>query len=277
MDAKLFLSELLRMCLAHDELCSGCPLKGNCPTVEIIYDADKVVDTVRKWHEENSEAVDEPEPIGANLINRHDATEVIRKECLKCNNMTNEDLLMKILALPTSQQTDCTDFIEWLLEVVLDDEHWELNAVAYGEVIARQMKKLGLLEVKDGYYIRQSIKPIGDLISRADAIEAVCEWGTNEERNGNLTMAMVSVKQGVADILFALQSADITDTEACHKCQESIERVLLNKASADRPTGKWIVHDHGVTYWYKCNRCGGAGDKEDKFCKHCGAKMGVSR
>lgn len=49
---------------------------------------------------------------------------------------------------------------------------------------------------------------MSDYISRADAIEAVCEWGTNEERKGNLTATMVSVKQCVADILFALPSAE---------------------------------------------------------------------
>lgn len=54
----------------------------------------------------------------------------------------------------TSRQTDCTEFLMWLVEVVLDEEDWELNAVAYGEIIARKLKKLGLLEPKDGYYIR---------------------------------------------------------------------------------------------------------------------------
>ena len=52
-----------------------------------------------------------------------------------------------------------------------------------------------------------------DYIRRADAIEAVCEWGTNEERKGNLTTTMVSVKQCVADILSALPSADAVSRE----------------------------------------------------------------
>lgn len=53
-------------------------------------------------------------------------------------------------------QTDCTDFVLWLLEEVMDDENWEMNAVGMGEIICRKLKKLGLLEVKDGYYIRPS-------------------------------------------------------------------------------------------------------------------------
>lgn len=49
---------------------------------------------------------------------------------------------------------DCTDFVLWLLDEIMDEENWELNAVADGEIIARKLKKLGLLEVKDGYYVR---------------------------------------------------------------------------------------------------------------------------
>ena len=112
---------------------------------------------------------------GANLINRHDAITVIREECWKCNNMINDDLFMRIMSLPTSRQTDCTEFIMWLVEVVLDDEDWELNAVAYGEIIARKLKKLGFLEVKDGYYIRhiENNANESDLVYRPSA-EA--EW-----------------------------------------------------------------------------------------------------
>lgn len=55
-----------------------------------------------------------------------------------------------------AEQTDCTDFVNWLLEEVMDEENWQMNAVANGEIICRKLKKLGLLEVKDGYYIRPS-------------------------------------------------------------------------------------------------------------------------
>lgn len=51
---------------------------------------------------------------------------------------------------------DCTELIQWLLEEVMDEEMWELNAVGNGEIICRKLKNLGLLEVKDGYYIRPS-------------------------------------------------------------------------------------------------------------------------
>ena len=58
----------------------------------------------------------------------------------------------------SAETVDCTDFVLWLLDEIMDEEMWELNAVANGEVIARKLKKLGLLKVKDGYYIRSSVE-----------------------------------------------------------------------------------------------------------------------
>ena len=49
-------------------------------------------------------------------------------------------------------RVDCTDFLYWLIDEVVDEENWELNAVADGEIICRKLKKLGLLESKGGYY-----------------------------------------------------------------------------------------------------------------------------
>ena len=37
-------------------------------------------------------------------------------------------------------------------------------------------------------------------------------------------------------------------------------------------TAEWIIVGK-TTFHYECSICGGAGDKWDKFCKHCGAKM----
>ena len=131
------------------------------------YVNDDDIGEYRKLAEELFEDVPSADAVqGANLINRHDAITVIREECWKCNNMINDDLFMRIMSLPTSQQTDCTELIEWLTEVVMDDEDWELNAVAYGEIICRKLVKLGILEATEepSYYIRPS----------ADAVQG--EW-----------------------------------------------------------------------------------------------------
>ena len=51
-----------------------------------------------------------------------------------------------------NDKVDCSEFLLWLLDKVLDEEDWDLNSGAYGELICRRLKELGLLEVKDGYY-----------------------------------------------------------------------------------------------------------------------------
>lgn len=51
-----------------------------------------------------------------------------------------------------NNMVDCSEFLLWLMDKVLDEEDWDLNSGAYGELICRRLEKLGLLEVKDGYY-----------------------------------------------------------------------------------------------------------------------------
>ena len=58
-----------------------------------------------------------------------------------------------------------------------------------------------------------------------------------------------------------------------NKANVITELSALPSDEADRPTGEWKVHGHGMTYWYECDQCGGAGDMQDRFCKHCGARM----
>ena len=49
---------------------------------------------------------------------------------------------------------------------------------------------------------------------------------------------------------------------------------VCNNCNRERQTAEWIVADRGgTTMWYECSACGSAGDKWDKFCKHCGARM----
>lgn len=47
--------------------------------------------------------------------------------------------------------------------------------------------------------------------------------------------------------------------------------VLENIPSAEK-TAEWRIVGK-TTLHYECSKCGGAGDKWDKFCKHCGARM----
>lgn len=74
-------------------------------------------------------------------------------------NLTNDqiaELQREIESLPSAEPKtgrDCTDFVRWLMDEVMDEENWQMNAVANGEIICRKLKKLGLLDVVDGYYV----------------------------------------------------------------------------------------------------------------------------
>ena len=59
------------------------------------------------------------------------------------------------------------DMAVWLCDEVMDEENWELNAVANGEVICRKLVKCGLLERKDGYYryAKQYYRPTISIIA----------------------------------------------------------------------------------------------------------------
>lgn len=69
---------------------------------------------------------------------------------------------------------------------------------------------------------------VGDLISRAKAINAICEDGTQLERRGQYTMTMAERKQRDADILDALPSAQPTDEDI--QRMQDIEQAMLEKA-----------------------------------------------
>lgn len=44
------------------------------------------------------------------------------------------------------------DMAIWLRDEVMDEDNWELNAVALGEVICRKLVKCGLLGLEDDEY-----------------------------------------------------------------------------------------------------------------------------
>lgn len=86
----------------------------------------------------------------SDLISRRAAVDEIRK----CRFVV--EAIEKIIGLPSAEPKtgrDCTNFVRWLMDEVMDEENWQLNAVANGEIICRKLKKLGLLDVVDGYYV----------------------------------------------------------------------------------------------------------------------------
>lgn len=94
--------------------------------------------------------------------------------------------------LPSAEAVDCTDFIEWLVDRVLDETIWEYNSVAYGEIICRKLEKLGILEVTEepSYYIRPS----------ADAVQG---WRTGKPtKQGEYTVTVKSMRGGMVESLY---------------------------------------------------------------------------
>lgn len=84
---------------------------------------------------------------------------------------------------PTEEwKINCTDFVDWLLEKVLDEEDWDMNYQAYGEIICRKLKKLGVVTVKDGYYIiaDDADRPSGEW-EQIEIIDDDAESGVNDE------------------------------------------------------------------------------------------------
>lgn len=69
--------------------------------------------------------------------------------------------------------TDCTEFMEWIKAEVLDENNWELNAVAYGEIICRKLKKLGWIDVEDGCYV--DTRPTGEWVLK-ESEDGVYWW-----------------------------------------------------------------------------------------------------
>ena len=104
------------------------------------------------------------------LINRADAIEEISKGV-----WNEQELIDRIKALPSAVAVDCTDFIEWLVDRVLDETIWEYNSVAYGEIICRKLEKLGVLEVTEepSYYIR----PSAEAVQGDECDHCVYKWG----------------------------------------------------------------------------------------------------
>ena len=94
-----------------------------------------------------------------------------------------------------------------------------------------------------------------DLISRADAIEAVGE----------------AIADGCSwyDALSALPSAEAVPK---HDVEIIIDEITKRTQSADRPTGEWIDVNGDGTAW-KCDQCGEIACCNDNFCPNCGADM----
>ena len=131
------------------------------------------------------------------------------------------------------------------------------------EVKVEDATKVGRVLISDdkhsgGLYYPDEDEPQGDLISRAEAIEAL-RYAQHRFTVADEAGGMGSVKWSEDVIYFA-----------------AAERVLTELPSADRPRGEWI--DEDGTYYANCSECGYQMDTRQergyfRFCPNCGADM----
>lgn len=110
---------------------------------------------------------------------------------------------------------------------------------------------------------------MSDLISRADAIEAVTDIQDGSGQRYYLAVSLV-------DKIRSLPSADITETEACQKCQDVTDKIL-NRQGEEIERLKSIINvlnrpsaEAVQTQAEKCDECIHKGAHKDKMtCKEC--------
>ena len=171
-----------------------------------------------------------------------------------------------------AEQTDCTDFVNWLTEVVMDEGNWELNAVAYGEIICRKLEKLGVLEVTEepSYYIRPSAEPTVIRSKTLLPTKDFKEWAKRvRETNPNAVVIPCDAE---------VVSADAVSREFYEDAvKANIGIVIENRKlkaqleSADAVQGEWKIDEYGI---YHCPFCHAINNTVYKsFCPNCGANM----
>ncbi len=123
------------------------------------------------------------------------------------------------------------------------------------EVKVEDATKIGRVLISDdkhrgGLYYPDEDEPQGDLISRAEAIEAL----------------------GEEPLVWCDEDYEIAERDQWRADIEAIKSV----PSADRPRGEWI--DENGTYYANCSKCGYQMDTHEErgyhnFCPNCGADM----
>ena len=193
----------------------------------------------------------------------------------------NEAIDMAISAL-SAEHKDCTDFLCWILEEIMDEENWEMNAEADGEIIARKLKKLGLLDSKDGYYIRtpmyEALTEPSDLISRADLKDKWCDYLERAVGNFPITPADITAIIDEAPSVSADSYKDGYDDgireerPKAYKIgyNDGYERGKAECVSAER-VGEWTARKTSLEF--VCSNCGEACWRDFHYCPNCGAKM----
>lgn len=85
-----------------------------------------------------------------------------------------------------------------------------------------------------------------------------------------------------ADAIEAIASRDETDGTVKVFTGQEVNEIISKLPSADRPTGEWVrKYDKQINcYWYECNQCGEYRPRNvlgkewsSPYCPNCGAIM----
>ena len=90
-------------------------------------------------------------------------------------------------------------------------------------------------------------------ISKQQAIDAVCRWGVDNERNGKLMITMAEAKQSIVDLLDDLPPI-----------------------TPQPKTGNWIENApeyQNIDPPYICSECGNLHLRKTNYCDQCGCRM----
>lgn len=125
----------------------------------------------------------------SDMISRQDAIEQIQAWAVDLNHpnrLIRDDAVYILEALPSADRpkVDCTDFIKWLRDEVLNEELWELNAVGYGEIIARKLTKLGAMECEDGFYYSADRPKVECYVDQPMVVRGVSDRYLLDKMNG---------------------------------------------------------------------------------------------
>ena len=113
----------------------------------------------------------------------------------------------------------------------------------------------------------------GDLISREalkKALKSSCDLCNDKNTNWCEHCCPLNDFEDLIDNAPTVEVDEMT--------QDLINKVNVNIGLAkpikdERPQGEWLVKSNGTTNYYACDKCGSAGDIQDKFCRECGADM----
>ena len=93
------------------------------------------------------------------LISRQAAIDALKRAEALTHAFGYHNVIETIRELPSAQPD--SSFITWLLDEIWDEDMWELNCVAFPEIVCRKLTKLGYVRERNGEYERLD-KQTGD-------------------------------------------------------------------------------------------------------------------